>query len=652
MAIVEMSKFHLMSFGYDREKLLEDLQHFDYVHFEDLQKEDQGDHEGLDELELPEEIAEYNEELAKVRWAIETLQPYKRDIGMITEMKLGKKNLTLDQIQKRAQDFDFDENYERIRALGDQREALHQDKQNLETEYHEYKPWEKLSIPISELSRFETVKAFTGTVPEKYIEEVHKDLIEFEKSYMEVVDSLDGVSYLLFITTNEEYNDLLEVLRRHAFTEVNLKTSTTVKEKLSEIEQDQKEIDEELKILEDRLDAQSYLLENFEIYHDYLDNEKEKITSSENFLTTSSVDIMEGYIPTKKEEEFRSVLDKVLGDSYYLEMSKADRDDANVPIILQNGPFAEAYENTTAMYSLPRYNEIDPTPLLAPFYAFFAGMMVGDLGYGLVLFIGTFIALKAFNLNASQRKFFKFMNFMAFFAIIWGVIYGSFFGGIIDMPVFIDQQEDSMLLIILSLAFGGVHLFFAMGIQAYMNIRDGKPLDALFDVGFWYMLVIGLIVMVVAMVLELSPAVGEISKWVAIIGAVGILITGGRDASGVAGKAVGGLYSLYGVTSYIGDFVSYLRLMALGLSGGFIAVAVNLIVGMLFDGGIAGIIAGVIIFAVMQAFNIFLSYLSAYVHAARLTYVEMFNKYYEGGGKPFKKMIKESKFFNIINQNE
>ena len=404
--------------------------------------------------------------------------------------------------------------------------------------------------------------------------------------------------------------------------------------------------------IEDKIESRAYLLENFEIYHDYLDNKKTQIAASENFLSTSKVDIIEGYVPTKKEEEFKNLLTKVLGEDYYLEINPADRDDANVPIILENNAFAEAYENTTAMYSLPKYNEIDPTPLLAPFYAFFSGMMVGDLGYGLLLFIITFIGLKVFNLKKSQRNFFKFLMYMGFFAIVWGLIYGSFFGGVIEMPKLINQETDSMTLIIISLIFGAVHIFFALGIQAYMDFRDGKPLDALFDVGFWYMILIGLVLMIAAGPLGLPAIVGEISKWAAIIGAIGIVVTGGREAPSMGGKIAGGIYSLYGVTSYIGDFVSYLRLMALGLSGGFIAVAVNLIVKMLFGAGIAGIAGGIVLFVAMQAFNMFLSYLSAYVHTARLTYVEMFNKFYEGGGKPFRKMIKESKFFNIINENE
>jgi len=128
---------------------------------------------------------------------------------------------------------------------------------------------------------------------------------------------------------------------------------------------------------------------------------------------------------------------------------------------------------------------------------------------------------------------------------------------------------------------------------------------------------------------------------------VGIILTGGRDNSSVAGKLAGGLYSLYGISSYVGDFVSYSRLMALGLSGGFISVAINMMVSMLFAKGIIGIIFGVVVFIGGQAFNLFLSVLSAYVHTSRLTYVEFFGKFYEGGGKGFKLFRNKSKYINL-----
>ena len=127
---------------------------------------------------------------------------------------------------------------------------------------------------------------------------------------------------------------------------------------------------------------------------------------------------------------------------------------------------------------------------------------------------------------------------------------------------------------------------------------------------------------------------------------IGIVLTGGREAKGVGAKLGGGLYSLYGISGYVGDFVSYSRLMALGLSGGFIAQAINMIIGMV-SGSWIGLIFIPVIFIGGHFFNMFLSFLGGYVHTSRLMYVEFFGKFYEGGGRPFKDFREESKYINL-----
>lgn len=240
--------------------------------------------------------------------------------------------------------------------------------------------------------------------------------------------------------------------------------------------------------------------------------------------------------------------------------------------------------------------------------------------------------------------------FISIASMFWGYIYGSFFGGIIPMTPIIDTSKNAMTLIILCLIFGFIHLFFALGIKAYMLVRDHKPLDAFYDVGLWYLIIVSILVLLIGKSLALPAIALTIAKWIAIASAVGIILTAGRDAKSIGGRLGSGLYSLYGISGWIGDFVSYMRLMALGLSGAYIAVAINMIVKMMAGSSIIGFIFGLIIFVVFQAFNAFLSYLSAYVHSARLIFVEMFNKFYEGGGVPFKKLITESDYFNITNK--
>ncbi|HSL86541.1 MAG TPA: V-type ATPase 116kDa subunit family protein, partial [Bacteroidales bacterium] len=259
----------------------------------------------------------------------------------------------------------------------------------------------------------------------------------------------------------------------------------------------------------------------------------------------------------------------------------------------------------------------------------------------------TGVALKFFNLDKGTKTFVRFLFYLSFSVIAWGLIYGSFFGDLIAMPSLIAPMEQYTELLVVSIIFGGIHLFYALGIKAYLSFRAGKPLDALFDVGFWYMALMGAIGFLLSGFVSLPEAVKPISMWVMIVGMAGIVLTGGRENKSVAGKLAGGFYSLYGISGYIGDFVSYSRLMALGLSGGFIAVAMNMIMNMLFDMGPIGILPGVIIFIFGQLFNLFLSALSAYVHTSRLTYVEFFGKFYEGGGKAFKLFRNKTKYINV-----
>ena len=388
-------------------------------------------------------------------------------------------------------------------------------------------------------------------------------------------------------------------------------------------------------------------LDDFKIYYEYQSNEKLKVISSEKFLRTKNLDLIEGYVPSKFLKSFEEAIQLICGDDYYLYKKEADRNSHEVPIMLKNNKFVGPFEMLTEMYSMPKYNEIDPTPFFAPFYFIFAGIMIGDLGYGLLVFIGSLLALRFFNLDKATKRFMTFFNYLSISAMIFGLVFGSFFGGIIPLPTLINPAEDIMEMLMLSLLLGGVHIFFALGIKAYMDIRDNKPKDAFYDVGLWYMALIGAIGYGLSKAVAMNPIVVKILFYAMIIAMVGIVLTGGRSEKTTLAKFGWGVYALYGISSYIGDFVSYLRLMALVLSGSFIGLAVNMIAGMLFGSSIIGKLFAIVIFLVFQAFNCFLCYLSAYVHTARLTYVEMFNKFYEGGGVPFKKMVEDSKYFNI-----
>lgn len=653
MSMVKMSKFNLLAFDYDRSRLLKELQEFEYVHFNNLNDEKVQSVEEVSGNELLErvvpdtELLQAQEELQRVSWAIELLSKYEEKKSKLKAMKDGVQNYSFEEITEKGKGFDFKPLYTKLQDSQKIIDDAKQDIQNSKQRIEDLRHWDGLNIPVKDLYNIKRSFIQTGTIPNKSIEELKMELSSFEDVSLDEMSQEKDVYYVIFAGLQKNRRRDMEVLRRHGFTPVTIGANNIVSEEISELSKVIQEKENEIKVEEEVLKGELDKLEDLKVYYEYVENQRLIEEAPENFRTSKKVNLIQGYVPTRLLSEFEDKLKQILGDRYSLEAEDAKKDDPNVPIILENGKFTGAFQGLTEMYSLPKYNEVDPTPLFAPFYAFFAGMMVGDLGYGLLLFILCIVGLKFFNLREDFKRNVKFFMFLSILTMLWGLIYGSFFGIALPYKPLLDQTEDSMLIIAISLILGGIHIFFALGIKAYMMIRDKDLKGAIFDVGFLYVVLISIILFAASGPLNLSPTVKNISKWVMIAGIVGIFLTAGRASKNWGVRLAVGLNEVYGLTGYIGDFVSYLRLMALGLAGGFIALAINIIVKMLFGGGIVGIIGGVIIFVVFQLFNLFLSYLSAYVHSARLIYVEMFNKFYEGGGKAFKGLINKPKYFDL-----
>lgn len=648
MAIVKMSKFHLFILSKDKNELLKALQRQNLVNFNDLEVKEE-DQDFLSKVPVPQELVGLDETITNSKWAIDLLEKYETKPRMLESLKEGQKTYTVAELKKEAREFPFREKFSSLKSLDDRKNKVLQEIENMKTRVSELEPWSDVELRIDELKKFKDVKIIPGNIPDKFLEEFKKDVKNVEFADVIVYDLKDKMSYAMVIYLDDEKTEeeITELIRLHTFSQTDIKTKGNVREEISLLKEKIGEKENELNELEKEIKAFASDLEGFRVLHDYLKQKRIRLIAENNFVSTEKVNIIEGYVPTESISELEELLKDVTGGDYYWTYEEASVEDKNVPIKLKNNKVVKNFEMLTEMYSMPQYGEIDPTPLFAPFYFIFSGIMIGDAGYGLLVFILTRLALKVLKLNDSTKKMVSFISYISVSSIIWGLIFGSFFGDAVELPALINPSEDYYLMIGMSLLLGGIHLFFALGIKAYMNIRDKKFLDAVYDVGFWYMAVIGAIVFIIAMSLKLNSTITNIGKWSLILGLIGIVLTGGRTEDSVGAKLGWGLYSAYGITSYIGDFVSYLRLMALALAGAFIAIAVNMIVRMLFSGGIIGIIAGSIIFVIFQLFNAFLSYLSAYVHTARLTYVEMFNKFYEGGGRPFKEMIAKSEYFNI-----
>ena len=655
MAIVKMSKFDLVVFAEQRAKVLKKLQKFKEVNFVDIELHEENGElskdavEGVTKYINNEELTHIDERLYQLSNAISLIKKYDERKTRLRDVIHGNENYTFDELAKKALSYDWKKVSSELNKIGTQYSQIKSEISKKYMRYDEIDLWERLDVNPKELKNLKKVNTFLGTVPIKLKGSFIDGISELDKTYYEELKIVkDEVYYLVISSIDEsEKEKLAEVFRNSSFTVENLDIDAVPQDYKNELQKEISELKKEKRRLKAQIKTYSEDLTDLQAVYEYMQNKKLRIVESEKLVQTENTILIKGWIPTEKVSEFEKVIKDEAGDNYYLTFTDADRDDATVPIKLKNGKVASTFENLTGMYAYPRYNEIDPTPLFTPFYILFFGMMGADVGYGLVLLLATMFVLKVVNLSFQMRKSIKFFFYLSFSVIFWGLLYGSYFGATIPgMWRLVDPASQYNDLLIGSIVFGVVHIFVGLAIKAYMLIRDGKSLEAVYDVLFWYMALIGGMLFLIFKLMNLSAVVANVSMWVMIAGMAGIVLTGGREAKGVGAKLGGGLYSLYGISSYVGDFVSYSRLMALGLSGGFIASAINMIAGMI-GGNWFGMIFIPVILIVGHLFNMFLSFLGAYVHTSRLMYVEYFGKFYEGGGKPFKDFRTENKYINL-----
>ena len=637
MAIVKMNKFSLLSFYNKRSSLLDILQNFNYVHFNDLKLEENESY--LKEVENSVALKSLEERQDKLKYAVETVKKYSKE-----ESPNELKRLDIENVYRDSENFDFDLIYDKLIKLVKEREGLVDKKQANDSKIDDLFPWKDINLDINDLYNSTRVLVETGSISSQFYDGLRKELVEkhLEKSLVYRLSEKDKVSYIVGISSLDEKEEFKEILREFGFTRIRIKASGPVGDELEKLKADSYKYKNDITKLEEEIAGFFKYMDDFYLYESFLENERKKEASAEYFLKTESMDVIEGFVPADMVDAFKEDLTSVLGEEFMLDIRKADLDDPDVPIILENNSIVEPFESVVETYALPKYNEIDPSLLVAIFYTIFTGFMIGDLGYGLLGVIGTVAMLKMKDLTKSSEKMVKLFFAISLSACFFGILFGSVFGGIIEVPFgWVDTQKDVYTLIGMSFAIGTVALMVSVGMTIIINLKNNRPLDAIYDSLFTYMFLGGIGYYVYSK--------SKIGLYVMAAGMIGILLFSGRDAKTIGGRLGSGFYNVYGLTSWIGDFVSFLRLMALVLSGGFVAYAVNVIVKMVGGAGIVGILGGILIFVIFQIFNMFLSYLSAYVHGLRLIYVEMFNKFYEGGGIKFREMLEDTKKI-IINK--
>lgn len=650
MAIVKMNEFTLLAFEAQRSSLLEKLQAFENAEISQFSDEEQFTY--LKKVNESKEIVDVEGDLSKIKFAIELLEKFKVKGGMFKSLKEGKKTKNFKELEDLYFKSDWKNIYQQLKEKEHEISQISNKTTKLLSTIDELKPWINLDISLSKINSLKNTVTFVGIIPLMLMDTLNNTLeSSFNGFHLEIMhESTKEVRILLIIhKEDEEQAELL--LKKVLFSKVNIISEDTPRNIIENYTTEIHELKIKIETINNEIKLFAVKLDELMLIHEYLHNKILKLTTAQSFLKSDNIVAVQGYYPATMHEEFIKTIESAIGNEYYLEYLEAEGD--TVPVLLENNTVFSSFEPITAMYSTPRYNEIDPTPLFTPFYIIFFGMMLSDAAYGLIMFLCTAYALKKFNLDDEMKKSVRMFFYLSISTIVWGVLYGSYFGYQPIPALWMTPDSDVSLLMIVSILMGLIQIYVGLGIKAYMLIKNGDTLAALFDVGLWYITLTGTIIWAVDALgsgnaVGLSPTVVKVAGIATIVGMVFIVLTHGRSEKSVGAKLGTGLYSLYGITSYVGDLVSYTRLAALGLATGFIGAAFNIMVGMLGK-SIFTIIFAAIVFTFGHIFNLLINALGAYVHTSRLQYLEYFGKFYEGGGKTFNPLKYSSKYFKIKN---
>lgn len=653
MAIVKMQKFTLLFPEDKKEELLGELQRFEKVHFKPLDVTDElnfmtKDAPSLDDTGIVNEMA-------KVRFALSKLEPHEKKPTGLAALKAPTPTIDYKAFSDYEKSFDYAKICSSVKELDEKINECRLETARLKAVIDELKPWSKLDVSVGELGQLRYTDYTIGLVGASSFDQLVTAVdSEFSETYIEPLGQLKEDIIILVMFPRVISEDVKTRLKMLGFSKINPsfdgipeKLTADYTAKLEEIQKGEESALASLKALATSCSSLRVLLDLYE-------TRTAKAEATRNFLKIRTTVLCEGWMPEGEEDKFDSAVHKACGDAFYYELSEVEKDDEEVPIKLKNNKLLSPFESIIEMYAMPKYGEIDPTGVVAPFYTIFFGLMVGDIAYGLIMVLASIFALTSLNLKEGTRRFISFFLIAGFGTIFGGIIYGGFFGYTVFTPIrladgsykaILDTTTDIVTMLGASVAAGIFHVLFGIAVKGYMLIRDNKPIDALFDSGFWIVTLLGGIGYLLDLSGMLPAPFGFYCKWAFILGIIGLACTQGRSAPTLGGKAGSGLYAVYGISSYVGDFVSYTRIAALALSGAYIAYAFNMMIDML--PGISRIIVGMFIFAIGQSLNFGLAALGAYVHTCRLMYVEYFGKFYEGGGKPYKPFKLVNNFINV-----
>ena len=647
MAILKMKKLRLMAVRSRKDELLRELIRHGCVEFSELEDQIQGsDVESILSRESSD-VATLKSQLTSLNHAIALLDTYAPKKGKLLSAKPELEDMAflddtgLTGALKFAGAIEgYDARIKRISAEESRQRSI----------IDSLQPWLGLDLPLN-TEGTERCGVLMGTLPVKTaLADVQAALSEVdEESELFQVNEDKRDRYVLLVAMKETIPAMQECLRGFGFSASALGgMKGTARECLGAANEALKELASEKEACAQSIVAEAVRRDELKLAADRVSTKIALAEADEKLYGTESTVVMEGWIPEEKEQELIQVFD-AFGCAYET-LTPAVEEYPEVPVKLKNNKITNGLNMVTEMYSLPAYGSLDPNPLMAPFFILFYGLMMADMGYGLLMVIAALVAMKKIKPRRGTLSFCQLLLWGGISTFVCGALTGGFFGDALvkigqilgkptgwgELPALFSPMTDSMMVLIGAMALGLVHLNTGMVINFVKKTKRGQLADAIWEEGALWVTLIGIILFV----LKIGNVAGI--PVVLVIGLLMVFYGGSRSAKGL-GKLLSVFTTLYNTaTGWFGDILSYSRIMALMLAGSVIATVFNTI------GAIANSFWLFIpVFLIGHALNFALNLLGCYVHDLRLQCLEYFGKFYEDGGRPFKPLEVTTKYYNV-----
>jgi V/A-type H+/Na+-transporting ATPase subunit I len=589
-------------------------------------------------------LRQLQSDLAKLEHVRQFLKPHAPATKGISKLAGSKLVISDAELQAIVGGADVEAWYQRCVALEGRVRSAEAEIARKEALAAELGHWVGLGMPVEEAADTSRVSVGLATVAASDVEALSTELGEAAReSDLIEVSRVSSTAYVAILFLRDAEAVVVPVLKRHNARWVDLSGAAGVAEDAArrlhaDAEAERSRIDEIHKEAASLAADYSSIL----IVLDEAVERLAKESAEERFAATRDTFLIEGWIRGREEGP---LAERLAAISPAIETrSREPVPGEDVPIEFDNKALIKPCEFVVTMYGRPAYWEWDPTPLIAPFFILFFGLCVGDVIYGAAIALAALYFISRMPKGSGARVTLQLLVMGGITSVVIGALTGSWAGmNLATMPAFIqrmmvlDPMADPMAMLNIVFLCGIIHILFGLGIKMAAEFKEGRWLDAVLDEIVWMVMIVVLVPLGFKYIFGgtvpdgVIAVCGKCAPYLLIFAGV----TGGRKNKNPVLKVIGGIPKLYGIVNYFADVLSYARLLALGLATGAIAMAINGVADMASGMAIIGPVAMVLILLGGHLFNCAINILGAFVHPARLQYLEFFGKFYTGGGKPF-----------------